>query len=59
MKPLPDNKQLDIMWRVAVTSAISGQGKPYEIFARMLYHDLHGTYDHIFSKFNYSDDNND
>ena len=47
MKPLPDKEQLEIFWRVAVTSAIEGQGEPYEIFARMLYHYLAGTYDDI------------
>ena len=36
-KPLPDKKRTDIMWQVAVTSAIEGQGNAYDIFARMLY----------------------
>ncbi len=47
MKPLPDKDRLRIFWQVAVTSAIEGQGEPYEIFARSLYHYLIGTYDHI------------
>ena len=36
-KPLPDKKRTDIMWQVAVTSAIEGQGNAHDIFARMLY----------------------
>ena len=40
MKPLPDKWNLQIMWQVAVSSAIEGQGESYEIFARMLYDDL-------------------
>jgi hypothetical protein len=48
MKPLPDNEQLDIMWRVAVSTAISKGGKSYEWFSRSLYHHLAGTYDHIY-----------
>ncbi len=47
MKSLPDKNELRIFWQVAVTSAIEGQGEPYEIFARQLYHHLAGTYDHI------------
>ncbi len=47
MKPLPDKQRLRIMWQVAVTSAIEGQGESWEIFARQLYHYLAGTYDHL------------
>ena len=47
MKKLPDSERLEVMWRVAVTSAIEGQGEAYEIFAHQLYHYLAGTYDHI------------
>ena len=36
-KPLPDDQRMRIMWQVAVTSAIEGQGEPYAIFARLLY----------------------
>ena len=43
MKPLPNKERLDIMWRVAVTSAIEGQGKTHEIFAGMLYRYLTDT----------------
>lgn len=46
MKPLPDDLHLEIFWRVAVTSSLEGQGEPYQIFARRLYHYLAGTYDH-------------
>jgi hypothetical protein len=31
---------MDIMWRVAVTSAIEGQGESHEIFARLLHNYL-------------------
>ena len=43
MKELPDDFQLRILWQVAVTSAIEGQGKAYKIFAKMLYWELTGT----------------
>lgn len=36
-KPLPDDWRLRIMWQVAVTSAIEGQGESYQIFARLLH----------------------
>lgn len=39
-KSLPDKTRMDIMWRVAVTSAIEGQGETHEIFARLLYRHL-------------------
>ena len=44
--PLPDGARLEIMWRVAVTSAIEDQGNTWEIFARLLYHHLTGVYEH-------------
>ena len=47
MKPLPDKEELRIFWTVAVSSALEGQGESWEIYARMLYHHLAGTYDHI------------
>jgi len=40
MKPLPSKETLRILWQVAVTSEIEGQGESYEIFARLLYQDL-------------------
>jgi hypothetical protein len=40
MKPLPDKKELDIMWTVATSSAIETRQKPHIIFARLLYNDL-------------------
>ena len=43
MKPLPDDERLEIMARVAVTSAIEGQGDVYQIFARLLYQYLTDT----------------
>jgi hypothetical protein len=39
-KPLPDRQRTDIMWQVAVTSAIEGQGEARDIFARLLYNYL-------------------
>jgi hypothetical protein len=39
-KPLPDKKRTDIMWQVAVSSAIEGQGEARDIFARLLYNYL-------------------
>jgi hypothetical protein len=43
MKPLPDKDRLRIMWQVAVTSAIEGQGELYEIYANLLYKYLTDT----------------
>ena len=39
-KPLPDKGRTDIMWQVAVSSAIEGQGNAHDIFARLLYNYL-------------------
>jgi len=39
-KPLPDKQRTDIMWQVAVSSAIEGQGEARDIFARLLYNYL-------------------
>jgi hypothetical protein len=39
-KPLPDKWRTDIMWQVAVSSAIEGQGDAHDIFARLLYNYL-------------------
>ena len=47
MKPFPDKNRLRIMWQVAVTSAIEGQGESYEIFANLLHSYLTGKFDHI------------
>ena len=33
----PDNRQLDIMWSVATSSAIETREKPHRIFAKLLY----------------------
>ena len=43
MKPLPDKERLRIMWQVAVTSAIEGQGEAYEIYGKLLYQYLTDT----------------
>lgn len=43
MKPLPDKERLRIMWQVAMTSAIEGQGELYEIYSRLLYQYLTDT----------------
>ena len=43
MRELPDDDRLRIMWRVAMTSAIEGQGELYEIFSRLLYKYLTDT----------------
>jgi len=40
LKPLPDKGRTDIMWQVAVSSAIEGQGEARDIFARLLYNYL-------------------
>ena len=40
MKPLPDNKILNIMWAVATSSAIETRERPHLIFAKLLYNDL-------------------
>ena len=40
MKPLPDKRELDIMWAVATSSAIETRQKPHIIFARLLYNDI-------------------
>ena len=39
-KPLPYKERTDIMWQVAVSSAIEGQGEARDIFARLLYNYL-------------------
>jgi hypothetical protein len=39
-KPLPDKGRIEIMWRVAVSSAIEGQGEARDTFARLLYNYL-------------------
>jgi hypothetical protein len=43
MKQLPDDSHLRIMWQVAVTSAIEGQGEAYQIYAKLLYWELTDT----------------
>jgi hypothetical protein len=40
MKPLPDKKELDIIWTVATSSAIESGTRPHIIFARLLYYEL-------------------
>jgi hypothetical protein len=40
MKPLPDKRELDIMWTVATSSAIECNDKPHIIFAKFLYDEL-------------------
>jgi hypothetical protein len=37
---LPDDKQLNIMWSVATSSAIESGTRPHVIFAKLLYNDL-------------------
>jgi hypothetical protein len=37
---LPDNKQLDIMWSVATSSAIETREKPHRIFAKLLFYKM-------------------
>jgi hypothetical protein len=59
IKPLPEKDHLRIFWQVAVTSAIEGQGEPYEIFARQLYHYLVGTYDHLVIRWGDDDETED
>jgi hypothetical protein len=43
MKPLPDDKTLNILWAVATSSAIECGTRPHIIFARLLYNDLTDT----------------
>lgn len=43
MKDFPDDLDLRIMWQVAVSSSLSGQGEAYRIFARLLYQHLTDT----------------
>jgi|AACY02.3.fsa_nt_gi hypothetical protein len=40
MKPLPSKETLRILWTVATSSAIEGEGLAYEIFARLLYQEI-------------------
>ena len=40
MKPLPNKETLRILWTVATSSAIEGEGLAYEIFARLLYQEI-------------------
>ena len=47
MAKWPSEERLEIFWRVAVTSAIEGQGEAWRIYARMIYHHIAGTYDHL------------
>jgi hypothetical protein len=37
MKPLPDKRELDIMWTVATSTAIETGTRPHLLFAKMLY----------------------
>ena len=37
---LPNDKDLNIMWSVASSSAIESETKPHLIFARLLYHKI-------------------
>jgi hypothetical protein len=37
---LPDDKQLNIMWSVATSSAIESGTRPHIIFAKLLYNNL-------------------
>jgi hypothetical protein len=40
MKPLPDKRELDIMWTVATSTSIETGIKPHYGFAQMLYDEL-------------------
>ena len=40
MKPLPDKKELDIMWAVATSTSIETSTRPHHGFAKMLYDEL-------------------
>ena len=39
-KPLPDKKELDIMWAVATSTSIETGTRPHHGFAKMLYDEL-------------------
>jgi hypothetical protein len=40
MKPLPDKRELDIMWTVATSTSIETGTRPHYGFAKMLYDEL-------------------
>lgn len=40
---MPSDKDLNIMWAVATSSAIESRTKPHIIFAKLLYMDLTNT----------------
>jgi hypothetical protein len=40
MKKLPDDKELNMLWSVATSSAIESGTRPHLIFARLLYSKL-------------------
>ena len=40
MKPLPNKKELDIMWTVATSTSIETGTRPHYGFAKMLYDEL-------------------
>jgi hypothetical protein len=40
MKPLPDKRELDIMWTVATSTSIETGTRPHLLFARMLYNEF-------------------
>jgi hypothetical protein len=40
MKPLPDKRELDIMWSVATSTSIETGTRPHYGFAKMLYDEL-------------------
>ena len=40
MKPLPDKKELDIMWAVATSTSIETGTRPHHGVAKMLYDEL-------------------
>lgn len=42
MKPLPDKRELDIMWTVATSTSIETGIRPHYGFAKMLYDELNG-----------------
>jgi hypothetical protein len=54
MKPLPDKKDLDIMWTVATSGALETGTRPHHGFADLLYDYLTN---HTFNKYGVGLDN--
>jgi hypothetical protein len=48
IKPFPDEKELKLMWHIAVTTSLDKVDRPsYVGFAHLLYDYVTGKYDHL------------